>query len=565
MIVRLIVALLILPLASSASGAEGPGDPHPATEGAVPAAVLASLSLVNADSLFAVVEFLGADELRGRATGTPGADRAAADLARRLQADGLEPLGDDGGWFQRFPLHGARPRRECRLDLRDAHGRRALALGEDYVLVSTGEGTHLPKWTPMVFAGYGVVAPEYDYDDYGSVDVRGKIVVLLPGEPWAAGEPGYFEGDRPTRHSLPEWKRRQALARGACGTVTLPLPREEPFVRWVDRQRIYAFENVVQLIDLPRSFDAIVTEELAEWLLEGSPHSLGQVLDMDARGAMRSFLLDRELRFEGSFQERDFMAANVVGGIRGSDPLLRDEWVLVSAHYDHLGLGLPVRGDSLYNGVVDNAIGCAATLEIARVLAGVDPPPRRSVAFLFTVGEEKGLLGARRWCEQPAFPLSATIANVNVDGLAIFDRFRQVVGVGAELSTLGRHLDGVAAALDLEAVPVPAVFSRADVFWRSDQLAFARAGIPSILVMEGLEYEHLSRIEGVQSFIAWGQQRYHLPSDDLSQPIDREAAVQHTQVLLALVGALGDTFAPPQWRRSSPYASARLRSLAEGR
>ncbi len=556
------VAAALLGLWLAAPAVRAADVPHP--EGAVPPPVLDVLSRVDADSLFPAIEFLGADELRGRAVGTPGAERAAEYLGQRLEALGLEPLGDEGTYFQRFPLHGATPTPESRLDLRDARGLRPLTLGEDYLLQTTGEGTFLPEWTPLVFGGYGIVAPEYDHDDYGSVDVRGKVVVVLAGEPWSA-DSNTFYGDRPTRHSLPEWKRRQALARGARGLVTIPSPREEPYVRWVDRQRTWAFENVVRLIDVPRFFHATVDEEAAAWILDGGSHSLADVRAMDRRGAMRSFDLDREMRFEGAFRERDFLSANVVGGLRGSDPLLRDEWVLVSAHYDHLGVGVPVRGDSLYNGVVDNAVGCAALLEIARVLSELEEAPRRSVAFLFTTAEEKGLLGARHWCEHPSFPLSATIANLNVDGLAIFDRFRTIVGVGAEMSTLDRHLEGVAASLGLEAKPVPRIFATEDSFWRSDQLAFARAGIPSIVVLEGLEFENLSHVEGVQSFIAWGQQRYHLPSDDLEQPIDRAACVQHVQVLTAMVGALADTLTPPQWRRFSPYANARLRALAEGK
>jgi Zn-dependent M28 family amino/carboxypeptidase len=199
---------------------------------------------------------------------------------------------------------------------------------------------------------------------------------------------------------------------------------------------------------------------------------------------------------------------------------------------------------------------------MARLLSASRTPLRRSLVFLFTAGEEKGLLGARYYCAHPALPLSHAIANLNVDGLAFLDRFREIVGVGAEWSTLEDHLVRVATASGLTVGRIPAVFGASRAFLLSDQFAFAEAGVPAILVMEGLHYEHLDEREGRQAFIRWGRERYHTPFDDLQQPLDQAAAVQHLEVLIDFVVDLANTFEAPQWKPGAPYAAARLRSLA---
>jgi Zn-dependent M28 family amino/carboxypeptidase len=259
------------------------------------------------------------------------------------------------------------------------------------------------------------------------------------------------------------------------------------------------------------------------------------------------------------------LAPNVVAWLPGRDPLLRDTAVVVSAHYDHLGIGPEVEGDRIYNGVIDNAIGVAGVLEIARILSEVDPRPRRSVVFLFSTAEEEGLLGTQYFLDHPPLPLPQMVANVNVDGLAFQDSFTDVIGVGGELSTLGKDLEEVAKSLALEVGEASPELWSSEAFTRSDQAAFAERGVPSVLINEGFNWRHLSRGQAENRTIRWLQEIYHSPADDLNQALSWTAARQHAGVIAALVLRLADSRDTPEWYPGVSYAYERALSRAIGR
>jgi hypothetical protein len=463
-----------------------------------------------------------------------------------------------------FPVHGGMPLKDSRLLLHTPEGEEELRLWDDYLLYKTGAQTFIPRPVRMVFVGYGIIAPEYDYNDYQNIDVTDAIVVYLSGEPFS-DDKEYFEGRGSTIYSIPEMKQRIAFSRGARGSIMLPLPRVDRGYTWSDWKRIFSFEDVTLPITVPSHLSALMPLDRAARLFDGAGYSLAEVLEMDERNRIRSFPLQMRLSFAGNFHERDFLTANVLGMLPGSDPLLQDSWVIVSAHYDHLGIGPRMQGDSIYNGFVDNALGCAALLEFARVFSRDAWRPKRSILFLFTAAEEKGLLGARYYCAHPVVPLYKTIANLNVDGLAMLDEFNDIIGVGSEYSTLRMHLQRLAGELGLDVSSLPPDFTMLEAFAASDQISFAQAGIPSILVMEGSAYRRLGRGEGYRRFLAWGRERYHTPFDDAGQPVHRAALLQHTRILTAYLAGLANTYEPPQWLRGSRYINARLQSLAEER
>jgi hypothetical protein len=439
-----------------------------------------------------------------------------------------------------------------------------LELGKDYLLYNTGAQTFVPKPAPLVFVGYGIVAPEYDHNDYQALDVEGRIVVFLAGEPETA-EATYFAGEQATIYSFPEIKQKTALARGAAGSILIPTPRQASGRDWAYWQHEFAFEHVGLFYSVAGNLSVMMNPEAAHWLFEAAPYSLQQILALAAANRLRSFQLPVAASFRGIFQQRDFLAPNVIGLLRGNAAAWQDSYVVISAHYDHLGVGPAVDSDSVYNGVYDNAAGVAAVLEIAQAFAAMPEKPKRSLLFLFLAAEEKGLLGSSYYVDHPAVPLHKTIANVNVDGLAMFDTFNDIAGVGAELSTLGELLAQVAGELDLEVSPVPPPFADTAPFARSDQISFAKAGIPAMLIMEGTNYRHTSREAGLQRMIAWGRRFYHTPFDDLQQPINLEAMQQHTQMLFAFCFALANSDFVPQWKPGAPYINARLQSIAEKR
>jgi hypothetical protein len=517
---------------------------------------------VSAESLRSHTFFLGDDALEGRAPGSPGAERAARYIVRQLERAGLEPLGRNGSWLQDVPLHGTTPGKGSALVVTSACGSQPLRLGEDYLLYTGGVQTLIPREVPLVFAGYGIVAPEFDYNDYQDVDVTGKVVVVLTGEP-SSSDPGFFAGATPTVYSTPEAKQRIALSRGARGSLIVPSSLE-PQPAWDDLRREFAFEHLSLPYTLPRHLSVRVRPEAAERLFCDAEWDLGAVHDMERTLKVRSFPLPARVRFHGEFSERDFFCRNVVARLPGQDDDLKDTSVLVTAHYDHLGVGPPVDGDSIYNGVIDNAIGVAGVLEMARVLAERPNAPRRSVVFLFTTAEEEGLLGSLHYLDHPLVPVHRTVANVNVDGLAHVATFGDVVGIGAEASTLGETLERVASRRGLRVSEIPPL-ARADPFAMSDQAAFAEVGVPALLVNEGLEWTGYRPGEALARYAEWGHTRYHRPTDDLSQTLNFEATRQHVQVLVDLVWEIANDPEAPRWNPGRPEEAARLRTEAEGR
>jgi hypothetical protein len=519
---------------------------------------------VAAEDIHRHVAFLGSDALEGRAAGSEGGERAARYVAGELERLGLRPLGDDGGFFQPVPLHASSPEPSNELFVVSECGSGPLRPGADYLLEAGGSGTLLPQPVDVVFAGFGIVAPEFDYSDYQGLDVSGKVVAVLNGEP-PSDDPAYFEGERPTVYATAEAKQRLALSRGARGTLLLPSVQEPAWKDWDYWLRQYSGETVRLAYSVPRHLAARLSPAAAERLLCGSGLDLAAVHHLESRHGLRSFALPVQVRYQGSFHVRDFVSANVAAALPGSDPKLREEWVLVSAHYDHLGIGPAENGDTVYNGVVDNALGVAGALEIARALAAGPDRPRRSVAFLFTTAEERGLLGATHYVEHPLVPIARTVANVNVDGLAHLDAFDDVIGVGAELSDLGESLERVARRAGLRVSEPAAVLAGSEAFAYSDQAAFAEAGIPALLVNEGFEGGSVPADVALARFLEWGRTRYHRPSDDLTQPLDFEASRRHTVLLLDLVRELADADAPPRWRAGTRYATTQARARAEGR
>jgi len=521
-----------------------------------------ALSQISADSIKKHLVYLASDELAGRGTGTPGGEKAARYLSNQFRKYNLKPVGDNRTYFQKIPMHGSLSLNESKLQLLTPTRAEDFVLKRDYLLYKTGAQTFIPQPVPLVFVGYGIIAPEFDYNDYQYQNVAGKIVVFLSGEP-PSSDPAYFNGADPTVYSYPEAKQRIAISRGAKGSILIPTPRAERGRTWRYWVDTFEFEDVTLAYSVISNLSLIMNPNAAEKLFIGADYTLRQLFEMEKTNLIRSFRLNTKLSFKGKFNEREFFASNVVGLLAGAQRKPNDRYLLISAHYDHLGVGRPVAGDSIYNGVQDNAIGVAGLLEIARVFSIQSQQPKRSVLFLLTTGEEKGLLGSTYYVDHPIFPLYKTIANINIDGLALFDTFNDIIGVGAELSTLETLLKKVSAELNLTVSPIPSPFLDDESFARSDQISFAKAGIPSILIAEGLDFRHYSTEAALKQMLDWAEKVYHTPFDDLDQPMNLVAAQQHCQVIFSFCCQLANSSFTPEWVAGTPFVNARLQSIAE--
>ncbi|MBD3386744.1 M20/M25/M40 family metallo-hydrolase [candidate division KSB1 bacterium] len=525
---------------------------------------LAANDSIKQADLLTHLSCLGDDSLQGRATGSEGEKLAAEYIVSQLTKCGIKPLSEKESYFQTIPMHSSMPLASSELTLFGDKTKETLSLEKDYVLYKSGAQTFIPNPVPLVFVGYGIIAPEWDYNDYQSVNVQGKIVVYLEGEPTSTN-PNYFMGNTASIYSYLESKQRLAISRGARGSIVIPNPRINPHKTWQDWQRAYCFEEITLAYSVASHFSMIINPEKSAILFQNASFSLEDVYKMDRKGVIQSFQLRKSLSFRGQFEERDFFSNNIAGIIHGSDLKLGETYLLLSAHYDHLGIGKPAKGDSIYNGVFDNAAGVAALLEIGDAIQNMNLKPRRSVILLFLTGEEKGILGSSYYIDHPLVPLHKTIANINIDGLAMFDTFNDIVGIGADLSDLGIHFSSVSQFMGLTVSQIPSQFLRTESFARSDQIAFAKAGIPAMLTMEGLDYRCLSREEALDRIVFWLTNIYHTPFDDLDQYFDIQASLQHTRFLFAFTWYLANLEEEIKWKPGVSYNTARLQSIAEER
>ena len=516
---------------------------------------------ISGVSIYQHLQKLADDSLQGRGTGSLGGEKAARYIAEQFQNYNLDKITANNSYYQNIPMHGSLPLSSSELTLISEADTTELQIGIDYFLYRSGQQTFIPVALPLVFVGYGIVAPEFDYNDYQSVDVTDKIVVFIDGEPESEDD-DYFNGATPTIYSFSESKRRIAISRGAAGTILIPLNQYQD---WESVKKDFDSEDVTLAYSVSGNLSIILNRNSSDKLFNGSNYSFTDIMGMIKSNRIKSFYMNASLKFKGFFKEREFIANNIIGLIKGSDDELANSYLLVSAHYDHLGIGRPMDGDSIYNGALDNAIGVSVMLELARAFSDLGTKPKRSIIFISTTGEEKGLLGSSYYTDNPVVPLYKSIANINIDGIAMFKDFQSIVGIGSQYSSLDEALKQTADRYNLVVEDIPAQFRSFDAFNKSDQLAFANAGIPSMLVLEGGKNKTKTRETVLNAFIDYYLERYHTPFDDLNQKIDIEAASKHAKVLFDLCYNLANQIDVPEWKSGSPFIHARLRSIAEKR
>jgi Zn-dependent M28 family amino/carboxypeptidase len=513
--------------------------------GAVLVLMLAGSLMLRADPnrWWSHVEALANDGMEGRNTGSPAHKRAAAYVAAQFKQAGLEPAGTDG-YIQpvAFKTRTIDESHSSLALIRDGKAE-SLTLGED-ANISLRSDAAATLDAPLVFVGYGMRVPERQFDDLAGQDLTGAVAVYLAGSP--SDIPGPLQA-----HYQSAGERWSALKRaGAVGAISIANPKSMD-IPW-SRSTLGRLQPSMVLADpalddaAGQRLAATMNPAHADKLLAGSGHTLGELLALaDAGRPLPHFRLPARIKAMVAVNRGEVESQNVAGILRGSDSTRRGEYVVLSAHLDHLGIGGAVNGDTIYNGAMDNASGVAAILEIAQELHESGAKPARSILFVAVTGEEKGELGSRYFAAHPTVPAAAMIANVNIDMFLPLFPLKTLMVLGLDESDLGGDIRAVAHEMSLavQADPEP----QRNRFIRSDQYSFIKAGIPALSMKVGYE------AGSPQAEIArkWTAERYHAPSDDLNQPVDRSAADTYVQVVKRLVVRIADRQMRPAWNTTS--------------
>ncbi|HEX8154985.1 MAG TPA: M28 family metallopeptidase [Thermoanaerobaculia bacterium] len=510
-------------------------------------AALTAAAQFKPEAIRAHMRFLASDLLEGRGAGTRGYDLAAEYVASQYAAFGLEP-GNGDSYFQQVPFRKTRVQPASTMTVTPKGGQPIeLKFGEGFS--SGGDALNADRAFEgdVVFVGYGITAPEQSYDSYKSVDVRGKIVAIF------SGAPKTFPNALRAHYSSSTNKIENAAAHGAVGYIGLTTPTDAaryPFPRVV-RQHALGAMHWLRADGTPSSVDPNISATASlsptgmETLFTGSPTKLADVIKSVDEGKPSSFALPVHAKYRIVSTHEKVSSPNVVGIVRGSDPKLRDEYLVYSSHLDHLGISEPVDGDAINNGALDNASGIGATLEIARVMAELKPHPKRSVLFLATTAEEKGLRGADYFATNPTVPKANIVGNINIDEIWMLVRTRDLVALGAETNDLGDTAARIAKAMKFDLSPDP--FPEEVFFVRSDQYPFVKQGIPAIYV--GVGYKAVDpNVDAAKIQEQWMVERYHNPKDDMTQPMNFDVAVMLTEFNYRLGLEVANAPNRPRWK-----------------
>ncbi len=508
---------------------------------------------IDSAAIRARTAFLSSDFTEGRAPGTRGGRLAAAYIASEFAAAGLRP-GNDTSYFQPVTFVGVTPHPE--LDFQSADGRSRYSPGylDDYVAWTPRQAGQVEFSGDVVFVGYGIDAPEYDWNDYAGADVKGKILLGLVNDPGGTGGSKKFRGDTLTYYGRWTYKYEEAARLGAAGMILIHTPESAGYgwsvVRnsWSGEQ----FEIPNEPGDYHEALEAWVTEAAARRLLGLAGVSLDSLVAAARRPGFTAKPLP--LHAAGSIRsdvERT-TSANVVALVPGRDSTLRDQVVVYTSHYDHLGIGAPENGDAIYNGAKDNASGTSAIIELARAYQRLPERPRRSVLLAAVTGEESGLLGSAYLARHP--PFGHFVADINMDAINMYGRTGDMVELGGEYSSLGDVFRELTRYLGLDA--------RGDQspgqghFFRSDQFSFVKRGVPSLYIEQGVDYVGEPAGTGQKREETYRKERYHQPDDEMLPEYTMGGAAQQTQLGFLAGWVVANAPRPPAWKPGSPFAPA---------
>jgi len=566
---RWLSAVVLVPLALAAckkhDPAPGPApqvEPTSAASSPISPEAKTAATQITGDYLRDQITRFSSDEFEGRGPATAGDIKARDYLVEQLKSIGFEPGGPNGSWQQTFDVVGVQAHMPKQWTFRKDGKTASFNWWDQYIAGSGVQNLQgSVKNAEVVFVGYGIQAPEYGWDDFKGKDLKGKVLLMLNNDPdW---DPNLFAGKTRLYYGRWVYKYESAARQGAAGAIiihTTPsagYPFQVVQTSWSGQQ-----------VELPAEKEPRV--QVKAWMTEDASRQLvalaGQDLDKLIESAKSKDFQPVPLGITTSMDFKNTLkrssTGNVYGVLKGSDPKLRDEYVIYSAHHDHLGIGAPdANGDKIYNGAMDNASGVAQLLAMAKAFKALPTPPRRSVMMLFVAAEEQGLLGSKYYAEHPSVPPGKIAANINFDGGNIWGRARDIVYVGKGKSTLDDYVAGIARAQDR--VVTPDQFPDRGHFYRSDQFSFAKIGVPALYLDTGTDFVGKPAGWGKEQHELYEQKSYHQPSDEISPSWNFDGMIEDAQLGFYVGLNVANADQMPGWVPGDEFEAARKAALAE--
>jgi len=543
---KVLLAFVSLPLLLAAAPAPRSGD-----------GLSRTLAAVSASRISARIRFLADDLLEGRGTGARGSEIAARYIAAEFAEDGLVPAGS-GGFLQNFEMIGVTTSSESVLTLSTPKEKIALKNGENSVISTRDQRPEAAVDAPLLFVGYGITAPEMHWDDYASVDAAGKFLICLVNDP-PSEDPKFFGGKALTYYGRWTYKYEEAARHHAAGILLVHTDASAGYGWQVVRNSWSGEQAQLPLAAGQRDdpIDGWITRETAERLFADSGLNLDEMIANAGKPGFAPVPLLGRAEGKVAFSIRRYETENVVGVLRGSDPTKRDTYVAVSAHFDHLGVGAPdAKGDTIYNGAIDNASGTAAMLEMARAAADGRWKPARSVLFVGVTAEEQGLIGSLYLARNPPVPADRIAADFNMDVTSVHGETADFTLLGLDRTTLEPLAARVARSMNVKLDPD--AHPEQGSYFRSDHFSLVRVGVPAINVEPGWLIRGHDAAYGEKLFEDYDNHHYHQPSDEYDPSWDLSGTVQETRFVFRLMDAVSEAPGMPKLRREGMPAAIAL-------
>lgn len=521
-----------------------------------------ALKEVTAERLREHVAKLSDDAMQGRGPASPGDALATAYLVEQYKALGLKPAGENGTYLQKVPMVGFTLNPSAVLDIRKGNQSVRLKFSDDFVAFT---GTHEPVVTvnnaEIIFVGYGIEAPEQNWDDYKGVDVRGKVLLMMNNDP-SSDDPKFFGGKGRTYYGRWTYKYEIAAKKGAVGAIVIHTTESAGYPYQVV-QSSWSRENFDLAAD-----DGAPKLKLKAWTTEEATKKYVAMAGFDLLKLMRDaesrdfkpVPLGLKLSTTMRYTVRRLETNNILGILEGSDAQLKNQYIVFTAHHDHLGIGKPVEGDSIYNGALDNASGVSLMLTMAKAFTAMPTKPKRSLLFAAVAAEEYGLLGSQYFAQNPTVPLKDIAANINTDGMNIWGKTNDIVFLGWDRSSLQNDVEAVAAEMKMQVKPDP--YPEKGYFYRSDHFNFAKVGVPALSLNEGTDYIGKPANYAKEMVDKYTEKHYHQPSDELTDEWNWDGAIQQAEFIIRLTMRIANNPKMPVWNKGDEFEAARLKTIS---